>query len=141
MTTTILSAGEEYEMRVIAENEAGLSQPSDGSGRFKAKDPFSPPDRPDAPDVTAINRDTASLAWQPPAHDGGAPVTHYTVEMRRVGDVKWRVVTQDARDLAYDVTGLTEGDQYEFRIYAVNKAGPSDPSPPSKPAKYSKLYL
>ena len=123
-------------MRVIAENDAGQSEPSDTTGRFVAKDPFDPPGRPDAPNVTDITRDSASLAWQPPAHDGGAPVTHYVLEMRHVGDVKWRTVTQSVKDLAYEVGELTEGDQYEFRVSAVNKAGPGEPSAPSKPAKY-----
>ena len=34
---------EEYEFRVIAENEAGEGRPSDSTGNFKARDPFTKP--------------------------------------------------------------------------------------------------
>jgi titin len=37
---TDVKPGTEYEFRVIAENEAGLSEPSETSGVVKCKDPW-----------------------------------------------------------------------------------------------------
>ena len=133
-----LHEGDEYEYRVSAVNAAGQGKPSASTGRFTAKNPFDVPGKPDVPVVEEITADTASLSWQPPASDGGSPITNYIVEMRRVGDVKWKPankgeVTPDAK---YVVKGLQDGDEYEFRVTAENKAGPGAPSGPSKPAKY-----
>ena len=38
-----------------------------------------------------------------------------------------------SNELACRVDGLKEGVQYQFRVKAVNKAGPGEPSDPSKP--------
>ena len=140
MTFSDLHEGDEYEFRVSAVNKAGQGKPSESTGRFTAKDPFDVPGKPDAPIVEEITPESASLAWKPPASDGGSPITNYIVEMRRVGDVKWKPANkgETTPDMKYTVQGLKDGDEYEFRVTAENKAGPGAPSAPSKPAKYSK---
>ena len=42
-TVTDLAEGSEYEFRVIAENAAGMSKPSQPTGTIKAVDPYSEP--------------------------------------------------------------------------------------------------
>uniref|UniRef100_A0A915EMA6 Fibronectin type-III domain-containing protein n=1 Tax=Ditylenchus dipsaci TaxID=166011 RepID=A0A915EMA6_9BILA len=47
---------------------------------------------------------------------------------------RWEpAVTVPADVLQATVPDLTKGEEYEFRVIAVNKGGPSDPSDPSKP--------
>jgi len=138
MTFDDLIEGSEYNFRVCAENEAGVSKPSEATGTFVAKDPYEAPGKPTDVKVEEITKDCATLAWSPPSDDGGAPITNYVVEMREVGDMKWRVANkgQVTKDASYKMTGLREGASYEFRISAENKAGTGAPSIPSKPAKY-----
>ena len=47
-----------------------------------------------------------------------------------------QVTNKDVTDTSAVVEGLKEGVEYEFRVTAENRAGPSQASAPSKPAKY-----
>jgi len=128
--------GTEYEFRIIAENEAGQSKPSDTTGVFVAKDPYEAPGKPDAPTVTELSKDFATIEWKAPASDGGSPVLHYVVEMKESGD-RWKVIDDKVTDKTFTFEKLKEGSSYEFRVTAVNKVGPGVPSSSSQPAKYS----
>ena len=78
--------------------------------------------------------DRIDLEWNAPRSDGGAKITHYTVEMRsgKPGE-SWKEVGQsDGPKKFFSMKGLTKGEKYQFRVRAVNKAGPSDPSEPSQ---------
>ena len=134
-----LREDEEVELRVCAENEAGVGKPSDTCA-FKAKDPFSVPGKPEPPIIEEVTKEGASLSWSPPTKDGGSPITNYILEMRRVGDIKWQAVPKDKNtDTKYQVPNLAEDVDFEFRVAAENKAGAGPPSDPSKPAKYSEF--
>ena len=134
-----LVEGSDCEFRVLAENAAGMGRPSDSTGRFVAKDPFSVPARPDAPDVEEITKDTATISWKSP-NDGGSPITGYLVEMKSNSDIKWKKV-KEVTETTLTIDGLTEGTPYEFRVTAENKAGTSQPSKPSKQVKYGQLQF
>lgn len=142
LTINDLIEGSDNEYRVIAENKAGLSKPSETTGRFKAKDPYEVPGKPESPEVTEITADSATLSWQPPSSDGGSPITNYIIEMKSRKDLKWKRINKDnVTDTTFTVPGLTEEDEYEFRITAENKAGQGQPSKPSSPVKYGQYAL
>ena len=75
-----------------------------------------------------------TLAWTPPSHDGGAPVTGYEYRHRKDSDADWPAswtavadgpdagtATDDERMVA--VTGLDTGALYRFQVRALNRAG------------------
>ncbi len=141
LTLNDLIEGSDCEFRVCAVNDDGVGEPSYTTGHFKAKDAFELPGRPDAPEVTEITAESASLSWSPPASDGGAPITNYVVEMKAKKDIKWKNVSkgQIVAETEFTVPDLSEGVEYEFRVAAENKAGVGQQSQPSKAAKYGEL--
>lgn len=92
------------------------------------------PDASSAPVVEAIDKSSATLAWSPPASDGGSPVTGYHVEMKSPGSKEWtRVNPFPIRESGYVVPNLKEGQEYQFRVLAENEAGEGKPSRSSEP--------
>lgn len=61
--------------------------------------------------------------------DGGAPIEKYVVEMRDPKSKDWVEVATSEKPEA-TVKGLETGKEYQFRVKAVNKAGPGQPSEP-----------
>jgi len=125
-----LEEGKKYKFRVRAENMYGASDPLEGKP-VDAKNAFDPPDAPDRPDVTAYGPNSADLEWKPPAWDGGRPITGYIIEKRERGGDWVKVNNYPTPNTNYKVPGLIEGARYEFRVSALNEAGPSKPSKPS----------
>ena len=100
------------------------------------------PDEPDPcgkPDILDWGPNFADLAWDPPAFDGGAPITHYIIEQKEKNMGQWvegkqltvKEVEAMGNKIKGKIDGLVEGCEYKFRIRAVNKGGPSKPGPPS----------
>jgi len=95
-----------------------------------------PPDAPDAPEVAEYNSNYIKLKWDKPKKDGGNPITGYNVEMRPKGSNNWTPCnTYPTKATEYTASGLREGQTYEFRVSAINGAGPGAPSKPSKAQK------
>ncbi|WP_459645789.1 fibronectin type III domain-containing protein [Kineococcus sp. NUM-3379] len=119
--------GTAYSFDVLARNAAGSGVPSRRSASVI------PAAVPGAPVISSATAGDASvtLAWSPPATDGGAPVTGYVVRVfTGGGPTPAREVPVGAGTSA-TVTGLVDGTPYVLDVLAVNAAGRGAASPPS----------
>uniref|UniRef100_A0A3Q3GMY7 Titin n=1 Tax=Labrus bergylta TaxID=56723 RepID=A0A3Q3GMY7_9LABR len=122
-------------------------------------------DTPGAPQnliVKEVTRDSVSLIWDAPLidggsrvrnyivekrestrkpdHDGGSRITGYIVEMQGKGSDKWIQVMVVKTNRAL-VSGLTQGEEYMFRIISTNEKGVSDPRALSVPVVAKDLVI
>lgn len=74
-------------------------------------------------ETTDISKHSCTLAWKPPTYDGGMPVTHYVIERNDISGTAWITIASSVRDTRFIVQGLTEGQEYNFRIHAANENG------------------
>lgn len=107
----------QYRFRVFAENIVGVSEPLTGEP-VTAKDPFDPPGAPSTPEVTGYDSNMVALKWNAPRDDGGSPITGYVIErFEKRGGGDWAPVANLGlvRMTSAIVTGLAEGETYQFR--------------------------
>ena len=114
-----LTNGTSYDVRVVAVNDSGPGEPSDSSGI-----PAAIPGGPHA--VGAFAVDGGLLAeWEAP-WDAGSPITQYEVQWRGPGQqysADRQAVVTDMLNLSHEITGLTNGAQYDLRVNATNANG------------------
>ncbi|NIG60022.1 immunoglobulin superfamily member [Pontoporia blainvillei] len=133
-STNKVEEGKAYQFRILAVNSEGVSDPLETEEVF-AGNPVEPPGLASQPQVTDVTKEAVTITWNAPTQDGGAPVLGYIVERRKKGSNLWVPVNQDPiQGTKYTVDGLLEDTEYEFRVIAVNKAGPGQPSTPSSSA-------
>lgn len=121
-TVTGLVNGTTYTYRVAAITSYGLGAWSTPSS------PVMPMTVPTAPTALAGVRGDSSVAltWTAPADNGGAAITDCVVEFRLTTSATWSTFAHAPTSAsAITVTGLTNGESYEFRVRAVNAAGNS----------------
>lgn len=115
-TITGLTNGVTYDVSVEAINTVGMGPGANGSGT-----PTSSATAPDAPVLTGSAGDgQATLSWVAPA-DGGSPITGYTL----YNTVTHATDSVPAGATSFTVSGLTNGTEYGFVLYANNTVGSS----------------
>lgn len=85
---------------------------------------------PGAPEILVSGKDFATIEWLKSESNGGSEILHYLVERRERKSARWVKVNRDGAhlDTTLKVCGLTEGNIYQFRVTAINKAGESEAS-------------
>lgn len=88
------------------------------------------PSPPGVPEILAVGKDFVTIEWLKSENDGGSEITHYLVEKHEKKSARWIKVNRDSAflDTCLKVSGLVEGNTYQFRVTAINKAGESEPS-------------
>uniref|UniRef100_A0A3Q0KKY1 non-specific serine/threonine protein kinase n=1 Tax=Schistosoma mansoni TaxID=6183 RepID=A0A3Q0KKY1_SCHMA len=128
-----LIKGKSYRFRVFAVNMIGNSEPGETKTAILAKNPYDPPGAPEKLNIDEYDKRSVKLSWKPPAEDGGNPIKGYLIE-KRLPRGEWRKATGSlVPGTEATVTGIEEGQTYEFRVSAVNDAGPGKPSKATEP--------
>jgi hypothetical protein len=110
-----VAGGHQYQFTVSAENAVGTSADSAPSNPVTPT-AFRVPSEPNLRNIRA-GFGEVTLGWDAPVHDGGSPVTSYTVTAMPGG------ITKTVAGLNATITGLTNGQTYRFTVYAANAIG------------------
>jgi len=106
--------------RVAAVNGAGTGPYSTASS---AVVPFTVPSAPTSVSGSPGNAQIP-ISWTAPSSNGGSAITDYVVQFSSNGGTSWTTFADGtSTSLSANVTGLTNGTSYVFRVAAVNAAG------------------
>jgi len=127
-TVTGLTNGTTYVFRVAARNAVGIGGWSAPSAPVKPLAPASAPQNLVVQPLVLGSRQ-ATLTWDAPTSNGGAPITDYQVEYSIDNGLGWTTVADGVSvTTTATVSGLTNGTTYLFRVRAITEFGPGSPA-------------
>lgn len=95
--------------------------------------PATVPDAPTGVKTVIVEEGTFNVSWTAPADDGGATITGYDVEESADGGAWTYLGRTETGSTNIDITDVTSGASYRYRVAAVNSAGVGEYSQPSAP--------
>ncbi|VDD75474.1 unnamed protein product [Mesocestoides corti] len=136
---TDLKPGKTYFFRVVAQNSNGWSEPAETNIPLRVEAVSKPPSTPNQPKVEDITSTSCRVTIEPPASDGGVPITFYHLEKRSNQRGNWVRAVKDkipvikpSEPHTISITDLVADNVYEFRVAAENADYlTSEFSPPS----------
>ncbi|CAG2058849.1 unnamed protein product, partial [Timema podura] len=91
------------------------------------------PTKPEGPlKISDIHKEGCNLKWNAPEDDGGSPIEHYVVEKMDTDSGRWVPIGR-SKEPKMEVENLQPGQEYKFRVMAVNAEGESEPLEAEKP--------
>uniref|UniRef100_A0A672P2R7 Titin n=1 Tax=Sinocyclocheilus grahami TaxID=75366 RepID=A0A672P2R7_SINGR len=132
-----LQEGCSYYFRVLAENEHGIGLPADITDPLKVSEV---PQCPGKLSVVDVTKTSVSLSWEKPIHDGGSRILQYLVEMQVKGNDKWSGCA-NVKTLEAVISNLNPGEEYTFKVIAINEKGKSDPRTLAVPVQAKDLVF
>lgn len=78
--------------------------------------------------VSDVTENSCTLKWKPSEKDGGKPITKYVIEIRESRRSMWSESgTVEPKVTEFKPKKLMVGNEYYFRVKAVNEEGESAP--------------
>lgn len=90
--------------------------------------------------ISNVEESSADIEWEAPEQDGGAPIKKYQIEYRPANRSTWtKAGTVDGNTYKFNVKDLKEGQDYYFRVTAINSEGSGSPLESADMAKPRKI--